>query len=58
MVDSNATVKAVLSKSLYLLRAMVANPFESSVGESGAYEVFSAETKRNPFLAAAGLRFT
>ena len=55
MVESKATVKAVLSKSLFLLRAMIANPFESSVGKVGAYEVLSAGTKRNPFLAATTL---
>jgi hypothetical protein len=39
VVDSNATVNAVLSKSLVLLllRAMIANPFESSVGSIRAY---------------------
>ena len=58
MVESNATVKAVLSKSLFLLRAMIANPFESSVGKVGAYEVLSAGTKRNPILAATTLRLT
>ena len=58
MLESNATVNAVLSKSLFLLRAMIANPFESSVGEVGGYEVLSAGTKRNPFLVEAAFRFT